>query len=290
LSTNKGDLALFLLPDQRTTYQGEQALSDDLATLIARKFVHRADVRAEQVADGGYRPIRTPWRKEHFDQHLSGEHTFGHYVVGLDGMCKVIVFDIDLIKVRPPVRGPGWYPLNWTSTQEELVWEECDPRLVWRDRAHPARAFFKCEFRMMAERIAAVASRDMGMQVAVAYSGSKGVHVYCWDTSLLKASDARIGAGLILDQAGDFELYRGSCNFRTTDQTVNGSPNLTIEVFPKQDSLDDKDLGNLVRLPLGVNRHAPDPTFFIDLRAPMNELVPVDPMWALTTSNPWADA
>jgi hypothetical protein len=59
-------------------------------------------------------------------------------------------------------------------------------------------------------------------------------------------------------------------------------------VFPKQDSLAGKDLGNLMRLPLGRNLKNPkDPTFFIDMTTPMGVMSPIDPVYALTTETPW---
>jgi hypothetical protein len=58
-------------------------------------------------------------------------------------------------------------------------------------------------------------------------------------------------------------------------------------VYPKQASLAGKDLGNLLRLPLGRNNKSKDPTFFMDMTAPLAEMRPVDPEWALTTTSPW---
>ena len=131
---------------------------------------------------------------------------------------------------------------------------------------------------------------ELELPCAAAYSGGKGVHVYAF-TGPISASDAREGARIVLDSVGGWSPSRGDNFFRSTDNDpVTGFPNLSIEVFPKQNTLDGKDLGNLMRLPLGRNLKSSDPTFFIDVRSPMGQMIPVDPVWALETSNPWGDA
>ncbi len=73
----------------------------------------------------------------------------------------------------------------------------------------------------------------------------------------------------------------------TNREHDNPLSNFTIEVYPKQASLEGKTLGNLLRLPLGRNCKSADPTFFLDLTSPLAEMRPVDPEYALTTTNPW---
>ena len=155
----------------------------------------------------------------------------------------------------------------------------------------------------------------LGIHTAVAYTGNKGIHVYGF-TGTVKAGDARDAAELVMESGKYFKPSRGD-NFYADERrevipmTVDDGPeteylrrwqtegplpgfspdvfhNFHVEVFPKQRSLEGKDLGNLVRLPLGKNLHAPsDPTFFVDLTAALTEFKPVDPVWALTTPNPW---
>jgi len=129
---------------------------------------------------------------------------------------------------------------------------------------------------------------ELEIPCAAAYSGAKGVHVYGF-TGLISADDAREGAQIVLDSLGEFEAVRGEHFFKHTDTNpLFGLTNLTIEVFPKQRSLDGKDLGNLMRLPLGRNMKSTDPTFFIDMTTAAADMRPVDPLWAMTTANPWA--
>jgi hypothetical protein len=266
----------------------------DLATLIAQRFIQRRDVKAKQLQNGEYNPhtdtgkhdgARIPWKMHHINDHLSSASTYGHYLLDQDSNCKLFAFDIDLEQT-------GSLPTaHWAYGVDDplqVQFASANPREAWRDRRHPGRIWMKYQMRTLAERLAAVANKEMDLPVAVAYSGAKGLHVYCF-TGPIKAVDAREGAQLVLDTLGEFDLFKGQHFYRHKDQDpYTGFPNLSVEVYPKQGSLDGKDLGNLMRLPLGRNLKTTDPTFFLDLRTAPSELIPRDAEWSLTTDSPWA--
>lgn len=252
-------------------------MSNELANLLAKKFIARPDVKARQY-DGGYVPVenkdghRFPWTRQDLLDHLEGKQTFGHYLLSQDDNCKLFVFDVDLEKEGT------WEPLD---AEPGTPWN-FDPRAAWLDRAHPARPYMKYQFRMLAHRLGKAIETELEIPWAVAYSGGKGLHVYGF-TGLLPAGDVRDGALMVIESLPTIQTLRGQNFFKDTD-----FPNMSIEVFPKQSSLNGKDLGNLCRLPLGRNLKNPkDPTFFIDMTAPMGSLVPLDPEYALTTSSQW---
>lgn len=205
--------------------------------------------------------------------------------------CKLFAFDIDLEKV-------GWLPkapLDTNIPEEQLEayyttdnFIQCNPREAWRDRKHPGRSWMKVQFKMIAAKFMQVIHDELEIPCAAVYSGNKGIHVYGF-TGLMPAADAREGARIVLDTIGDWVPSRGVNFFKHKDQDpVLGYPNISIEVFPKQDSLDGKDLGNLMRLPLGKNMKNPkDPTFFIDMTTPMAQMSPIDPIRALGNESPW---
>lgn len=272
-------------------------MSEAVANLIAKQFIARRDVKAIQFPDGSWMPHREfnpetrkkdgppiPWSRNDLNAHLDKANTFGHYLLNEDDKCKLFAFDIDLEKNSPP-ESPRPYQGHWVDT--EGVVHEFDAREAWQDRAHPSRNWSKYQLRVTAHNLMRVISEDLQLQCAAAYSGGKGVHVYAF-TGLISAADAREGAGLVLDSVGGWTPSRGDNFFRSEDtDPTTGFPNLSIEVFPKQDSLAGKDLGNLMRLPLGRNLKSKDPTFFMDMTAPMGQLVPLDPEYAMTTSSPW---
>lgn len=259
-------------------------MSDELANLIAKKFIQRRDVKAVQHADGSWSPHtdtgkregnRIPWKREHLLSHIAGDRTYGHYLLDVDSQCKLFAFDIDLEKNKPEAGFIGF----WEDDAGQR--HEIDAREAWKDRAHPARPFLKEQLRLLSHKLCRAITEELDLPCAVAYSGGKGVHVYAF-TGTIAAVEARVGAQIVLDAVGGFTATRGTNFFQH-----EGFHNLSVEVFPKQGSLDGKDLGNLMRLPLGRNMKSKDPTFFMDMTAPMAALQPVDPIFALSTASPW---
>lgn len=262
----------------------------EVANLLAKTFIARTDVKAIQFS-GGYMPHvenskeenspRIPWSREALNDHLAGKRSYGHYMLNQDSECKLFAFDIDLNTIGQ---------LPDTGYPEDPVFIEANLRTAWLDRANPGRYWMKLQFKLLANKLAKAIFEELEIPCAVAYSGSKGIHVYGL-TGLISGHEARQGAQIVLDSIGEFELVRGSHLYKHKDASpLDGYPNLSIEVFPKQDSLDGKDLGNLLRLPLGRNLKNPkDPTFFIDMTTAIAEMKPVDPAYALSVGalNPW---
>jgi hypothetical protein len=263
-----------------------------LVNLFAQKLIARTDVKAIQHGDGSYSPERSPWTREDLEAHIAGQRTFGHYVIGSDDTCKIFCLDIDLRGVRREGHGTvpdGWLPIMGLGEAEVPAdFVPDDPRKAWANRADPRRSYLKYSMRLAGAMFAERVHHELEIPVAVAYSGSKGIHVYGLLHTRLPAADAREGAMIVMDSMGMWQTERGDSVFGLKDkQPDNPLVNFTIEVYPKQSSLQGKDLGNLLRLPLGKNLKSPDPTFFMDLTSALADMRPVDPEWALTTSDPW---
>lgn len=283
-------------------------MNDQLAVMYAKRFIQRRDIKAVQFSNGGYSPDRElknrstgqpdlgphapmGFEMQHLHAHLEGRATYGHYLLDQEDNARLFAFDIDLQKT-------GFYvPMTqWDETQSEQDWENAqqpipvsDLRAAWLDRAHPARPWIKYQMGMLARKFSKVIIEQLGIGCAAAYSGNKGVHVYGF-TGPMKANQIRAAALLCLDVMGDWEAIRGQHIFghKVADPAL-GYQNFTIEVFPKQDSLDGKDLGNLMRLPLGRNLKSPDPTFFLDLSTPIGVMQPhPDPVSLLNSGNPFS--
>lgn len=274
-------------------------MPENLTDLIAKRFIARRDVKAIQHRDGSWSPhttdgkrdsARIPWSRKDLEAHIAGTTTYGHYLLSQDDQVKLFAFDIDLnanVSDDNPNPFQGYWKI-YDKEHHDGAPVMFDARECWRDRSHMSRSYTKIEFKLLATDLMAHIEHELEIPCAVAYSGGKGIHVYGF-TGSIPAIDAREGAAIVLEALGNWEATRGDNFYRPTNWKDPHTPfrNLTIEVFPKQDSLAGKDLGNLMRLPLGCNFKNPkDPTFFIDMTTPMEEFSPVDPIRALTES-PW---
>lgn len=256
---------------------------DTIARLYASKFIARPGVKAEQQGNGAYYPVDEKFTMQDLRDHLNGTRTYGHYLIDPDSdQCKFFAFDIDF-------EVSGTLPQSDPDGIGSDVASAVNPRVCWRDRSHPARNFMKSQLMHVAGLLASKAHRELDLPVAIAYSGYKGVHVYCF-TGPIVTSKAREGAQLVMELAGGV-LHKGN-NFYHLPGDETFLENLSIEIFPKQETIGDKKYGNLMRLPLGVNRKAPsDPTFFIDLTQPPAAMAPVKTesvVQYLENGDPWS--
>lgn len=273
----------------------------EVGNLLASKFIARSDVKAIQRSNGDYNPIDKAFSRTDIEAHLQGELTYGHYLLNKDSQAKLFVFDIDLDQLDKLHPERNEYLRAPTETDSEGVWGNyapCDPRSAWLDRSRKIeRAYFKFQLRTMAQQLANVITKELEIPVACTYTGSKGLHVYGF-TGLMPASDVRDGAQMVIDSLGIFEPHRGNNFFKHKLMSNHNGVSeeasfqcLTLEVFPKQITLDGKGYGNLCRLPLGKNLKNPaDPTFFLDFRADFNTncFTPREPIDALTCESYWS--
>lgn len=212
--------------------------------------------------------------------HLDGESSFGHYLVNTDDQAKLFAFDIDLVKdVNPDAGDHGKYP-EFSDPAGKL--KPGSPREVFQSNDDVLVPWMISELRGVADGLAARAARMYDVRTAIAFSGSKGLHVYCF-TGLTDAADVKAAGMDVVMSTGVFEPRRGNNFFRHTYQY----PNVEIEVFPKQDSLEGKDLGNLMRLPLGRHAKSGRDCFFLDPFARNDVLVAADPVDAMEKGVRW---
>lgn len=256
----------------------------DLIALLGTRFVQRRDIKAIQRENGEWNPDRTPFKLQDFEDHLVGKKTLGHYMLDQEGMCKLFAFDIDFVKHGQKCPGTGCS--GCFVTFPNLVGEGTfvlNPRQEWLDKnsLDEVKATLILNMRCMAEGLAYLIDRKLGIPVAILNSGGKGLHVYGF-TGTISAEVAKTMALTILEALG-LIATRGQNFFRHE----NHYEVLEIEVFPKQTSLEGKDLGNLMALPLGINRKTKNPRYFIHCKSGLNTLPEMDPTLALSGQQPW---
>ena len=243
-------------PDQTT---------HDVATLLLDRFVERRDVKAWQQRDGAYYPDRTKVTIADLGAHLACARTMGHYLISREDKCRVLIFDIDLTK--------------------NGVWDgqPFEPRTEFADPNSPYREGLVGQLMILGEELARVTHRIADVPVAISFSGNKGIHITAFTGSEPAADVRALGQG-IAEYVGLVPL-RGVNFFAHPNEEMS----VEVEVFPKQDSLDGKDLGNLVRLPLGANRKSGRDSMFVSVGGDKRGMFQkMDPIAALTGTLPWA--
>lgn len=280
-----------------TRRKGGLAVIDevDLVKLLGTRFVARKDVKAFQSDDGAWYPDRTPMTMQDFRDHFSGTRTMGHYLLDQEDRCKFFAFDIDLAKHGKNCTTQGCKGGCVPYHGADNVLYNLDVRQVWA--AGPEAYGFvdgdlplfydnlTMDLKCMAEGLARYTNRTLGIPVAIATSGHKGLHVYGF-TGEVPAEAAKALALQVLTTYGCFYASRGDNFWRHSEQYES----LEIEVFPKQTTLDGKDLGNLMKLPLGVHRVTKRRAEFIHVKGALGILGPTDvmePERALGGDLPW---
>lgn len=246
-----------------------------VAKLFASNFIARSDVKARQLPNGEWRPDDTPFSMADLLSHINGQQSLGHYMLDKQGRCKLFAFDIDLQKATPEKN--IWWPVPTHKSSTGLLdfFENGDPRAQWEginDRPEWLQYFYIEQMMSCAKVLVKAIEEVIQVPVAVSYSGHKGLHVYGF-TGLCKGEEAREAALIALEHSNSFEAWRGKNFFvgkRVDNDAIAGWPQLSVEIFPKQDQVSEGGYGNLMRLPLGRNLLAseknPHRAKFIDLR------------------------
>lgn len=241
-------------------------MSDEIGNLLAKRFIQRRDVKAWQQPNGSYLTDRTPITRADLRAHVSCERTLGHYLLGQDDCAKFFCFDIDLAK--------------------DGVWDDepIKPREEFANPNSPHREGLVGQLVIMAESLARCTHRLYDeIPVAIAFSGSKGVHVYGL-TGPAPGIEVRAAAMDVINQITQIKPLRGDNFFRHENPEMS----VEIEVFPKQASLEGKDLGNLLRLPLGRNQKGKEGIFLRCGGGKRASFHPMDPLDALSGEQlPW---
>lgn len=152
--------------------------------------------------------------------------------------------------VRDHVRGLRTYGIYLLQRDSRVRLAVVDADLTTRFRAGNLKAedrnTVRREKSYLLDRLPEVARRN-GLPCLVEFSGGKGFHFWFFFRDPVAAAAARQALQQVAQRVGpDLSCF-------------------TLEVFPKQDQLAGKGLGNLVKLPLGIHRGTGKRSFFVHL-------------------------
>lgn len=250
-----------------------------VAQLLGSQLIERRDAKAVQTAKG-YSPVREdmrnvdsplkPWDIQDLIDHVEGKATYGHYLVKPGtNTVRCLTFDID-------IRAEA----NKDIGEEPILWEgqEINPRQIWLSKEQSVcRADIGRQLQGMTYGLATYVRKVLDVKVLMSYSGSKGAHVIAVLDEGTPAADARDAARRVLDATGVMMQDHGENFFKHVD----AYPALQVEMYPKQDTVTEDSFGNLVRLPLGINRKTGDSGFFMKIPKDLSRVSPDSPLEAL---------
>ena len=252
----------------------------EVARLLGSQLIERRDAKAIQRSNGGYSPIRenmkdtnsplVGWHVNDILDHLNGKATYGHYLVKPEtNTVRCFAFDVDIRSRARPEAG-----------EEPIIWEgqEIDPREVWLSKNKSVlRSDIGKQLQGMTYGLGVYVQKILGVKVLFSYSGSKGTHVIAVLDEGTPAADARDAARRVLDATGVMMEDHGENFFKHCD----AYPALQVEMFPKQDTVSADSFGNLMRLPLGVNRKTGDHGFFLRIPKDLKRVAVDNPLEVL---------
>lgn len=193
--------------------------------LYRKLFVHRSDVFAEQHEDGHYEPVRRPIDEIDVAEHLEGFTSYGVYV-------------IDPEAVLPPISDP---PRELVCTPNSVKYVVFDLDTYDSDALSFLTRAVERLVRVRSEGEDWDPSEDALRCLLLEDSGGKGYHIWLFLSEPTSARKVRAWTETIATQ------------YRAVAQTAVGDPWPPLEIFPKQDEVQEGAFGNLVKLPFGVH-------------------------------------
>lgn len=269
-----------------TTYKGKQ-MPDTMALVkgLGELFIQRKDVKSFQNDKGEWHPakcsecktaktvcLHNPMTLRDFQEHLEGSATMGHYLINPETQtCKFFAFDLDVRKVSDEYK-PTWEGVPITPRD-----------LLHTD--HPYAKALKEDLLRLAEGLARRASRVLNIQTAIVDSGGKGLHVYCFTGEIPGEAAQKLGHRL-LESFRCFTPTRGQNFWRHSNPDI--FQDIEIEVFPKQATVNEGSMGNLMKLPLGEHRVTGRVSTFLTTNSNPSEWTTLLPEEVLIERNqPW---
>lgn len=239
----------------------------EAAALMGKLFINRPERKAIFKPD-----FQGSWHWSAFDEsfkmgdfreHLTGQHCLGTYLLGLDSTVKFFAYDLDLAKATKylpcfTLEEVDAYDIA-NKCEDGITIEATDGNLeaALHAPADPAHRWACIMVQSWLQLLKKHVKESLGLDSLPVVSGGGG-HLFVPLPEPMPAIEARSAAIEIL------LTIPGVTKVNDIFNKVGPFNELSIEVFPKQDTLDGKDYGNLLRLPFGWHYEAGIRTYSID--------------------------
>lgn len=264
--------------DERTV-----AMVKEAASLMGDLLIHnresKAVFRPDHTGKWHWTAIKEKFTMQDFVNHLTGNHCLGTYLLAPDSTVKFLAFDLDVRKqgkyyvVRDleeieALEAAGHYAETATPQPQGVF----DPDLAegnleaaLHEVSDPAFRWVRIVLWEAIQSITRQVKANLDLPELTIITGG-GAHIFVPLPEPMPAADAR-SAGIEIMASLPNAKQRNEIFF-----DYGTFQELSIEVFPKQDSIEGKNFGNLIRLPFGWHYEAGIRTFAVD---PSSQNVPV---------------
>ena len=261
------------------------AVARETANKLNKLFIARRDVKAVQrsVADGGeWFASKKPFTLDDFQKHLFTKGgCLGTYLLDLNSQVKFVAFDIDLSGSGPyfiikdlPESEAEYAEMEAEYAQQAVGEMDLDYRSgPWEETLHDpdndGYRWVRSHLRVLIETLCDKVEDQLDLPAVPVITGG-GAHVLVPFGQRVDAAIARAAAHGVMETVGGFQ--RSSENFYSNAPDLDNrdekkkpvGETITIEVFPKQDTLPSPDsFGNLIRLPFGWHDEAQIRTYIM---------------------------
>jgi hypothetical protein len=251
------------------TPEQKAELIREAASLMGKLFVHRRDRKAVFRPDHKgvwhWTALEEPFKMGDFREHLTGEHCLGTYLLNDDSTVKFLAFDLDLAKeakyleiydvdVIEKMTNEG---VDWDRYGTDLGVHVGNLEAALHDVSNPAHRWARTTLLNAIRNVNRAIQTKLQLPAMTVITGG-GAHVFVPFPEPMPAIDARsAGIEVVTDLPSVVKVNGQFFNYGAMSE-------MTIEVFPKQDSMDGKTFGNLIRLPFGWHHEAATRTYTID--------------------------
>jgi hypothetical protein len=266
------------------------AAAKETAKLLGQLMIHRRDAKAiygpdarspEDPALWHWTAIKEKFTLDDFQNHLFGDACLGTYLLHPDdSTVKFIAFDLDMkdagsylvirnVEEVMELESQGYYE-NEADHEIDLDLKIGNLEAALHLPFHEAHRWARIILLTAIRGIVKTGTSRLGIKPMTVITGG-GAHVIFPLPEPTPATDARAMGLDVMEyvhgasRKGNGDIFWNYGNYQNVP--------LEIEVFPKQDSLDGKKFGNLIRLPFGWHHEAQMRTFAMD------PLALITPLW-----------
>ncbi len=251
-----------------------QAFIREGAKLLGDLFIHRRDAKAVYTLDAKgdhWSMVNKPYTLKDFVAHFETDASLGSYLLDQDSTVKFFAYDIDLMSAGTylmirdieeilALESDGYWD-DGIDHETDLELRVGNLEAALHDSSAEAHRWTRIVLLTVLRELSRRVEGELGLKSLSVITGG-GAHLLVPLPEPQPAAEVRAAAIDVIDRSIGFSRKGSGDIFWKYGEFLHHP--LEVEVFPKQDSLDGKKFGNMIRLPFGIHKEANVRTYAID--------------------------